>query len=265
MIQHWKLDDWMKRIEKVEDIFAPIIESKKTGYDIDNVLIYNYAKIVLCLREILTLLKHGFPDGALSIARTVYEYDILTEFIYSKYKENGASKLLECYFVDHNVKAYKCLKELHEEISKIPKTSKEFKNMVSNLEMELQKLKAQYGRLNGQYWWAKSEFNDKLPTFSMIDNLVNDDFLLRIIYKRACISVHASAIGSSALLGRSNEDGNMIYTTQTNEGFEAALLLGMISHDRIVEIMCDCWKINVEDILSDMREEYEKYIEKFLK
>lgn len=56
MVQHWKLDDWMKRIEKVEDIFAPIIESKKTGYDIDNVLIYNYAKIVLCLREILTLL-----------------------------------------------------------------------------------------------------------------------------------------------------------------------------------------------------------------
>lgn len=258
--EKWKLDVWMARIDKVEDCIADIAEQKKTANDIDNILIRNYARIVLCLREVLTLLCHGYPDGALSIARTVYEINILTEFIYKRYKENSSQELIERYFADHNVKAYRNLKKLHEDISEIPEVPEGWKIKAKYFDKELQEVRKKFGNIKGEYWWASICFDGKKPTFSMIDEMVNEDYLLRMIYKRACIGIHASAMGSFALLGRDNINGNLIYTSQTDKGFESPLLLGMMSHDRFVDIICDYWKLDKESLISNMDEEYQKYI-----
>lgn len=262
--EQWKLDIWMERINKVEVCVASIAEQKKSAHDIDNILIRNYGRIALCLREVLVLLCHGYPDGALSIARTVYEINILTQFIYSKFIEGNSQELIERYFADHNVKAYRNLKRLHEDISQTPDVPKLWKEKAKDFDGKLKELKSQYGKINEEYWWANICFNGKRTTFSMIDEEVNEDYLLRMIYKRACIGIHASAMGAFALLGRENGDGNIIYTSQTDKGFESPLLLGMISHDCFVEILCDYWKIDKTQLICDMNTTYQEYIGKCL-
>lgn len=256
----WRLDVWMKQISNVEDCISDIAGHKKVANDIDNILLRNYARIVICLKEILTLLDHGFPDGALSIARTVYEISILSAFLYKKYKEGDAQELIERYFVDQDVKAYKNLKLLHEGISKQPDASEHWKKKAQELEVKLQTIKKKYGSVDGEYWWASVSFDGKKPSFARIDQHINDDFMLRMLYKRACIAIHASAMGSFALLGRENENGNIIYTTQTDKGFEIPLLLGMISYERFVDILCDYWDLNKDCLMCNMEEMYQEYV-----
>lgn len=260
IIQKWKLDVWMERINSVEDKVADIAEKRKTAADIENILIRNYARIVLCLKEVITLLLNGYPDGALCIARTVYELDIITEFIYKMHQKGDSTELIERYFADHNVKAYRNLKNLHEDVSNTSETPEIWKSKAKVFESHLQDIKKKYGSLKGEYWWANICFEGKSPSFAKIDELVNEDHLLRTLYKRACIGIHASAMGTSALLGRDNENGNMIYTSQTDEGFEAPLLLGMISHDRFVEVLCDYWKWEKDLLMCNMDSTYQEYL-----
>ena len=81
VVEKWNLREWWDRATCVEDVIAKITETKQSSRNIEQVLIFNYGRTVLCIKEILTLLMHGYPDGALSIARTVYEIMIITKFI----------------------------------------------------------------------------------------------------------------------------------------------------------------------------------------
>lgn len=262
--KRWDLDVWMDRIEIIENQIMSIAKGKKVANDIENVFIRNYAKLSLCLREVLTLLDNGYPDGALTIARTVYEITIITEFLYSNYKKGKNTELLERYFEDQNVKAYRNLKKLYEDISKIPNVPPEWKTKVDELSIKQKEIQSKYGNTKGEYWWANEALKVRNTTFAMIDNFVNDDFLLRMLYKRACISIHASSMNSFALLGRENEEGNIIYTTQTDKGFESPLLLGMFSHDRFADVICDYLGLIKNEVLNDMNDTYKIYIKDVL-
>lgn len=263
IVEKWNLRDWWNRVDAVEDVIAEIAETKQSIGDINQLLLFNYGRVVLCLKEILTLLMHGYPDGALSIARTVYEIMILTKFIYQKYEENNNTDLIELYFGDHNVKAYKPLLKLHKWMYSSNPNMVGVKWMIDNLKKEINILRKKYGKIDSQYWWAQKEF-DKRVSFKMIDAAVNDETFIRILYERACIGIHASSMGSAALLGRENQLGNIIYTTPTECGFEAPLLLGMVSHDMLVEILCKHWGLDVDALLSDMNDLYEEYTIKSL-
>ena len=258
VVEKWNLREWWDRATCVEDVIAKITETKQSSRNIEQVLIFNYGRTVLCIKEILTLLMHGYPDGALSIARTVYEIMIITKFIYDKYEEDNETDLIELYFADHNVKAYKPLLKLHEWLYSCNCNIEEMKERIEGLKKEIAEINDKYGKTHDQYWWAQKEF-EKRVTFKKIDDITNSHLFLRVLYERACIGIHASSMGSIALLGRQNELGNVIYTTPTDEGFEVPLLLGMVSHDMLVEILCKHWNLDEEAILSNMDELYEKY------
>lgn len=66
------------------------------------------------------------------------------------------------------------------------------------------------------------------------------------------------------MLGQENQLGNIIYTTPTECGFEVPLLLGMVSHDILVEILCKHWGLDVDALLSNMNDLYEEYTVKGL-
>ena len=257
--EKWKLDLWWERVDAVENSIIDIAEEKKTDESIDYVIIRNYGRLSLCLREMLTLLLNGYPDGALAIARSAYEIAIITDFLYSEVEKKGDKQLLKCYLADHNVKVYKSQKQLNEEMLKLPEPSSTLGKRIQQLKENLKEIEVQHGKISGMYWWARSTFDGKNPTFSMIDEKINDDLMLRILYKRACIAIHASSMGSMALLGRHNERGNIIYTTATDEGFEAPLLLGMVSHERVVDVICDYWKLEKKKIFKDADELYKLY------
>ena len=268
MLKDWKLNTWLNRINKVEDYFIPIIENISKENNIDNILSFNYARTVLCLKEIITLLKSGFPDGALTIARTAYEFFIITKFIYKKYKTHDENKLIERYFASIEVKSYKNLKGLYSEMlehykkkntENTPETlQNRIENKIEYYNNILEEFKKKYGEIKNDYWWAENELDAK-SNFNEIKKDVSPDFMLHALYKRACISIHANAISPLELLGRDNKQKNILYTNQTYNGFEPVLLLGMLSHDNIVEIMCKHWNIKLSDVLSDMSKEYNDY------
>lgn len=262
-IEKWNINEWWKRIENIEDVIAEIAEQHQTSRDINELLLFNYGRVVLCLKEILTLLINGYPDGALAIARTVYEICTITKYIYKKYEEDNNTELIERYFDDGNIKAIKPLLKLNRGLSKIRPDLIRLKDRVKELKRELNNMKIKYGEIETQYWWARKEFKRPV-TFKKIDESVDYDFFMRVLYERACIGIHASSIGSFALLGRENELGNIIYTTPTDDGFEIPLLLGMVCHDQIVHILCRYWSLNEEELLPDVSQIYDEYISKIL-
>ncbi len=68
-----------------ENRLAEAVDHKhQEEHSFDNILIYAAGKTILTFREILCLSSWGFPDGALSLSRNLYEQNITIAFLYSK-------------------------------------------------------------------------------------------------------------------------------------------------------------------------------------
>jgi hypothetical protein len=259
--ERWKLDMWMDYISKSDDIAEGLSHNLKVDDNIENVILKNCACAILSFKEMLVLLSQGYPDGALMLTRNVYEAAIITQFIYNNYL--ASPDLIERFFADQNVKAYKNRKELYEAIAEKSPDLDWPKKAIEMCQQSLSDLTEKYGKISGQYWWAQAIFPDskRSVSFSQIDKAINGDKLLRSLYKRACIGIHISS-ASPYLLGRDNEEGNRLYTLATDKGFEAPLLLGMISFENIVDVLCHHWKLKKDDLFPNMETEYREYAQK---
>ena len=113
-------------------------------------------------------------------------------------------------------------------------------------------MKQQYGKINGDYWWV---LDNRINSFNDMQDNVGAELLL-ILYKRACISTHAGALGDTALLGRDNRKGSLLRTDQTWEGFEAPILLLFGSFDILTQIVFNHFKIDLPDGYN-LKEKYE--------
>lgn len=258
IIKKWDLNNWWQILISCEDIASKVAVKIKIGNNIDNVIIKNYTRIILSLREMYTLLLNGYPDGALSIARNIYEISIITQFIYKNYISN--KNLIDRYSVDQDVKAYRNKRELYKILINRGSEFDFLKEHQRECSQQLKNLEKSYGNIYAEYWWANGVLNSKRISFRQIDLSVNNDKLLRVLYNRACISIHASSMGSVALLGRDNEKGDRLYSSHTEDGFEAPLLLGMISLENITDIFCDYWNLNKSDIYQYQADLYSSYI-----
>lgn len=73
-ITKWKLDDFMEVIDQFNDALADNTHHKICiGHDYQTILVHIAGKSILTTKEILTLCAHGYPDGALSLGRNLYE------------------------------------------------------------------------------------------------------------------------------------------------------------------------------------------------
>ena len=111
---------------------------------------------------------------------------------YTKYEEDNNTELIERYFDDGNIKAIKPLLKLNRGLSKIRPDLIRLKDRVKELKRELNNMKIKYGEIETQYWWARKEFKRPV-TFKKIDESVDYDFFMRVLYERACIGIHASS------------------------------------------------------------------------
>lgn len=247
---------WKRKINSLEIIIGKKLIGIQQGHDINNVLFRNYGRIVLCLKEMFVLISHGYPDGALSIARTIYEIIIITEYICKKEKE--CPTVIERYFADHDVKSNKNRIELYKVMGENSLLYDTCQVEITKCEEVLKTLENQYetSNFNKQYWWCTDAKHN--VTFRGIDEEINDDKLLRILYKRACISIHASSMSAACTLGRENEEGNIIYTSKTYDGSELALVLGLVSHDRFLDLWCRYWNEDRSVIFPTIDEKYDK-------
>ena len=118
-----------------------------------------HARVVLCFKECLLLLKNGYSEGATEIWRTMYELTIVASFI----KHHSNNKDLAQRYIDHIiVDNYKEENEYREQY-KAPQryTSNAFKKLKNNYNSVIEK----YGKsFKNDYGWATIVLNKNKPS-----------------------------------------------------------------------------------------------------
>lgn len=104
--EHWKIPLLESYIEKIEEAFGNALSEIPIERDFINVLIRAYPQCILVLREVLCLLKNGYPDGALARARRIFESMIIAQYLNMHKEDSDFPNVIDRYFDDQTIRAY---------------------------------------------------------------------------------------------------------------------------------------------------------------
>lgn len=249
-IEKWKLDMFMTAVDQFEDDLAEKTHHKIiVGNDYQTILLHIAGKSILTIREILTLCAHGYPDGALSLGRNLYEQMMIIAFFEMHKEDEDFCKYVQNFFLSSDVQRNKCLRDIEKYI---PDDERE------NLLIEYYELKNRANcKLKGDYWWAQcNSFSDLV---SCIMNEQTDEKMKQFLgiqyarYKRACISLHASCMGNSNRLG--NDTGlEVIDTSPTVYCHSTPLIYAVVSLISIIGFVCSTFELDNAKYLNPLNE-----------
>ena len=151
------------------------------------------ARSLLISRECLTLIKNGYPDGAFSRWRTIYELSVIGKLLYDENNDDLCEKYLNYY----HIQEYKDEKTSRERGHQ-DHTDESFKILKQNYDFMINKYGKDYD--NGDYGWANSLFNQKKVTFKQIKDKVDMDKLYGY-YKLSSTYIHGNHKANEESLG----------------------------------------------------------------
>lgn len=246
-VPKWRLED----LDTIIDEFDIAIENAtqmmgaKEAHDYLNLILRTAGKSIVTFREIVILSAFGYPDGALSLARNLYEQFILLSFFESKQEDHDFQTYIEDYFLHDEIQRLRALKF---EASACRDNTAD----VRRIEDELLAVgkKAHHEVKANDYWWSGFQSFAAIYNYVRKENLSEPGLkrwigVLHFLYKRACISLHASALGNTIRLGDS-KDSNVINTSPRLEGMNIPLQLATVSFIVIVGITCRELNINFD-------------------
>lgn len=240
------------RLSELEAIFQDIIKTIETVKDKDGkdskqstYLLYTLGKAITTARETLMLVFDGYPDGALSISRNLFEQFIITAFIFSC--NNDIDAILSRYDEDYEVQRLKNLKFWDEHISKDEKAYRDHKKQ---LELIANKYDKKPNELR-DYWWCDCKSFYEICERVILQNKDLEDLIrkMQMLYKRACISIHSSCIGNVLRIGGDFEGVDF---GPWSTGHEVSLYLSVMSLVYIVCLTYDFFDVPGEDF-SDIK------------
>ena len=201
----WKLPELWSVVSDFEDEIAKKVHHNLINEaDYPNILFHAASKTIITMREIIILCGNGYPNGALSLARNIYEQFIICTFLYQHKDDSNFPTIVRNYHLSYDFKRNNALQY---EAEFCTKDTVE----LSRLKTEKNSLVASVAPYNTKkdYWWAgKNSFRELVD--SVIDNETDESFIvflhqLYLFYQRACASIHAGALGNEALLGIDEE------------------------------------------------------------
>lgn len=196
---------WKKPIDYFESIIELIAsytysftetfyeEAYKNNNLLFNALQNIQARSLLVSRECLTLIKNGYPDGAFSRWRTIYELSVIGKLLYDENNDD----LCERYLNYYHIQEYKDEK-ISRERGHQDHTDESFKILKQNYDFMINKYGKDYD--NGDYGWANSLFNQKKVTFKQIKDKVDMDKLYGY-YKLSSTYIHGNHKANEESLG----------------------------------------------------------------
>ena len=185
--------------ESVEQYATRTDEYKKDDV-VHDLLIRVHAKAVQVAKEILTLLRNGFPDGALARWRKLHELSVICVFVFEHGKE-----VAERYFNHEAIDTYKAAVQYNDYYTRLGAEPVSVEEMELIREDYLELLE-QYGQsYKYDYGWAASALSMKKPTFRDIEASINLDHH-RPYYKSASANVHGNPTGVFQSLGLFQEE-----------------------------------------------------------
>lgn len=249
-IKKWRLDEFMGVIDHFEDELANLTHHKmRVGYDYKTILLHILGKSILTTREILTLCAHGYPDGALSLGRNLYEQMMIIAFFEMHKDDDDFQEYVDDFFLSYDVQRNKCLRDIEKYIPG--------ENGI-DLDKEHESLKKQTKRrIRGDYWWTGYENFSRLVHHVMKEQ--TDEKMHQFLgiqyarYKRACISLHASCIGNSNRIGNSTGFA-VVDTSPTVYGLSTPLMYAVVSLISMIGFVCSHFKIDNAEYLNSLNE-----------
>lgn len=131
---------------------------------VQEILVKLYAKAIVVTKEILTLLRSGFSDGAQARWRTLHELTVVTVFI----AEHGED-VAERYVNHETIDIYKAAIQYNEYYTQLG--LEEISNEeIQEMEISRLDLLEKYGKsYKNEYGWASNALSKANPTFRDIE------------------------------------------------------------------------------------------------
>ena len=231
--EYWKIPLLESYIVKLEEAFGNELSEIVVERNLINVLMRAYPQCILVLKEVLCLLKNGYPDGALARSRRIYENMIIAQYLNAHKADADFQKVIDRYFDDQNIRAYdgrkkyfRCMKQDNKADSCNKAINRIIKKHVPRGKFNEKKKEI----LSNNYWWAKNS----AMSFSKLSECLDDEYA-KILYIRACYSVHAGAMGDVSLLGRPKTQEYRLYSGATFNGASIPLQLAVSSFANITD------------------------------
>lgn len=207
------------------------------------ILLRLHARSIQITKEILTLMKHGFADGAMARWRTLYEISIIALFI----SENG-NEIAKMYIDYNQVESYE------EMIVYLKNAERLGLEQITNEEQlkiknRIEELKTEYGiDFVKSYGWTKNVLPNAKRNFKGIEESIDEEHL-RPYYKWACNAVHAGPKAAYYKFGNFQYH-ELLFAGPTNYGFAdpgqntalailqitSILILNFTTYDNLVAI-----------------------------
>lgn len=168
-------------------------EAYKNNNLLFNALQNIQARALLVSRECLTLIKNGYPDGAFSRWRTIFELSVIGKLLYDENNDDLCKRYLNYY----HIQEYKDEKTSRERGHQ-DHTDESFKILEQNYNLMISKYGPNYAK--GDYGWANNLFNKNRVTFQEIKDRVDMDKLYGY-YKLSSTYIHGNHKANEESLG----------------------------------------------------------------
>lgn len=260
-IQKYRLNDLETLLNNFEDSVADEVNKNRyvEGKDYNTILIHIAGKTTWTFREIIYLCSCGFPEGALSLARNLYEQAITLAFLTKVRHNPDFQNYIDDYFEDANIQRTKVFlweaKFITKDNQKVQKYERELQMIRSNA----------HHNGKGDYWWTGyGNFT------SVVEYLISTDadesfarFMtgLHLIYKRACASLHAGSFGNGLRLG-TNPSFVGVDNTAKAKGQELPLYFATNSFIPVVGVTCRELNLGGDELLKSLNDLAIFYFEK---
>lgn len=255
IVAKWKLNE----LESVINEFDRKICDKVNGlklkfsYDYKSLLFFMSGKSIITMKEILCLVQCGYPEGALSLARNLYEQFVVAEFFHAHKTDGNFQDYIDDFFADYEIQRNKLLvfstEYVENDITKKQQVEQDIATIRTNA----------HSKKKSTYWWAdKGTFSDM--AIDLIKHQTDPDFkkflaMYHVIYKRACLSLHVSCAGNILRLG-DNPKFCGIDNRPRENGHSVPFLLGVYSFLYVSAVVCEEfgidfpeWKQRLNDLL----------------
>jgi len=182
-----------------------------------------FPRALLVTREIIHLLKGGFPDAALSRWRSLHELTVTAIFI-SRNDGNVAMR----YLANFDFQAKRAAKQFNHHAQRAnlkPFSAEELAEIDARFALAV---KAVGGEIEGDWGWAAPALKKDRPTFADLEKDVGLDHW-RPRYKWASQHVHSGHRPSDKLLGLCEAKQPVMLVGRSNSGFTDPLHMTAIS------------------------------------
>ena len=187
------------------------------------ILIESYSKAIITTKEILTLLYHGYPEGAMALSRVLYESMVVMQFLY---KHKDSDGLLERYIDDYAVKVSRDRIKYYNYLLEYSQSDEE-REQAQSLKVEARK---EHNKL-------KDKYRDYL-SYNKQGNYLHDYWWVGDVIKSRSFSAiaHSGIVGNSVRFG-TMFDETVLSTSGSLDGFEIPLCFSFVCFGILSETM----------------------------